>query len=67
MSLVKRELVEKSLWKRNQPFVIRFHKSSKLKTPEEHYLRLLQLYVSWRNENGLKQDSQSYEDRYKEV
>ena len=67
MSLVKRELVEKSLWKRNQPFVIRFHKLSKLKTPEEHYLRLLQLYVSWRNENGLKQDNQSYEDRYKEV
>ena len=40
---------------------------SKLKRPEEHYLRLLQLYMPWRNENELKQDNQSYEDRYKEV
>ena len=40
---------------------------SKLKSPEEHYLRLLQLYMPWRNENELKQDNQSYEDRYKEV
>ena len=47
--------------------VIRFHKVSKLKSPEEHYLRLLQLYMSWRKENELKQDDQSYEDRYKEV
>ena len=30
-------------------------------------MRLLQLYMSWRNENELKQDNQSYEDRYKEV
>ena len=36
-------------------------------SPEEHYLRLLQLYMPWRNENELKQDNQSYEDRYKEV
>ena len=40
---------------------------SKLKSPEGHYLRLLQLYIPWRNENELKQDNQSYEDRYKEV
>ena len=40
---------------------------SKLKSPEEHYLRLLQSYMPWRNENEFKQDSQSYEDRYKEV
>ena len=39
----------------------------KLKSPEEHYLRLLQLYMPWRNENELKQSNQSYEDRYKEV
>ena len=32
-----------------------------------HYLRLLQLYMRRRNENGLKQENQSYEDRYKEV
>ena len=40
---------------------------SKLKSPEEHYLILLQLYIPWRNENELKQDNQSSEDRYKEV
>ena len=34
---------------------------------EEHYLRLLQLYMAWRNKNELKLDSRSYEDRYKEV
>ena len=40
---------------------------SKLKSPEEYYLRLLPLYMPWRNENELTQDNQSYEDRYKEV
>ena len=42
-----------------------FHKMSKLKSPEEHYLRVLQLHMPWRNENELKQDNQSYEDRYR--
>ena len=49
------------------PCVIRFNKVSILKSPEEHCLRLLQLYMPWRNKNELKQDNQSYEDRYKEV
>ena len=53
--------------KLSQPCVIRFHKLSKLKSPEEHYLRLLQLYMPWRNENELKQNKQSYENRCKEV
>ena len=30
-------------------------------------MRLLQLYIPWRNESELKQDNKSYEDRYKEV
>ena len=47
--------------------LICFHKVSKLKSPEEHYWRLLQLHMAWRNENEFKQDNQSYEDRYKEV
>ena len=55
------------MWKRSRPCVIRFHKVSKLKSPEEHYLRLLQLYMPWRNENELKQENESYEDRYKKV
>ena len=28
----------REMWKRNRPCVIRFHKVSKLKNPEEHYL-----------------------------
>ena len=53
--------------KRSRPHVILFQKLSKLKSPEEHYLRLLQLYMPWRNENRLKQENHSYEDRHKEV
>ena len=34
---------------------------------EKYCLRLLQLYMPWRNENELKQDNQNYEDRYKDV
>ena len=40
---------------------------SKLKSPEEHYSRLLQLCIPWRNKNELKQENQSYEDRYNEA
>ena len=53
--------------KRSRPCVIRFHKVSKLKCPEGYYLRLLQLYMPWRNESELKQDNQNYEDKYREV
>ena len=63
--VLKNELGE--MQKHSQSCVIRFHKVSKRKSPEEHYLRLSQLYMSWRNENELKQGNQSYEDRYKEV
>ena len=63
--VLKNELGE--MRKRSRPCVTRFHKVSKMKSPEEHYLRRLQLYMPWRNENELKQDYQSYEDRYKEV
>ena len=34
---------------------------------EKYCLRLLQLYMPWRNENELKQDNHNYEDRYKDV
>lgn len=51
----------------SQPCIIRFQKQYKLKIPEEHYLRFVQLQMPWRDENELKQDNQSYEDRYKEV
>ena len=61
----KNELGE--IQKHSRPCVIRFHKVPKLKNPKEYYLRLLQLYMPWKNENELKQDNRSYEDRYKEV
>ena len=63
--VLKNELGE--MWKGSRPSIICFHNVSKLKSPEEHYLRLLQLYMPWRNENELKQDNQSYEDRHKEL
>ena len=53
--------------KLNSPCVICFLKFLRLKNPEEHYLRLLQLYKPWKNESELKQDNKSYEDRYKKV
>ena len=53
--------------KYNRSCVIHFYKASKLKSPVEHYLRLLQLYISWREENELKQGSRSSEDRHKEI
>ena len=53
--------------KRTSPIVIRFHTVSKLKSPEEFYLRLLQLYMPWRDETQLKMIDQSYEERYMEV
>ena len=65
INVLKNKLGE--LRKRSRPCVIHFHKVLKLKSPEEHYLRLLQLYMPWRNENEVKQDNQSYEERYKEI
>ena len=63
--VLKNELGE--MQKFSHTCVICFHNVSKQESPEEHYLRLLQLNMPWRNENELKQDNQSYEDRYKEV
>ena len=63
--VLKNELDE--IQKLSRPCVICFYKVSKPKSPEEHYLVLLQLYMPWRNENELKLHNQSYGDRYKEV
>ena len=53
--------------KRSRPCVIRFHKVTKLSNPEGYYLRLLQLYMPWRNESELKEETRTYEDKYNEV
>ena len=50
--VVKNELGEIQIL--SQPCVICLQKMSKLKSPEEYYLRLLQSYMPWRNENELK-------------
>ena len=55
--VLKNELSE--MWNGSRPCIIRFQKLFKLKNPAVHYLRLLQLYMPWRNENALKM---SYED-----
>ena len=44
-----------------------FHVVFKLKNLEDHYLGLSQLYMTWRNENELKQNNQSNQDRYKDI
>ena len=51
----------------SRPCIIRFYKVSKLKSPEEYYFRLLQLYMPWRNKNESKLHNQIYGDRYKEI
>ena len=43
MIVLKNELGD--MLKRSRPCVIRFHKVSKLKSPEEHYLRLTVIYT----------------------
>ena len=63
--VLKNELGE--MRKHSRPCVIRFHEVSKLNSPEDHYLRFLQLYMPWRNENVLTQDNRGYKERYKQV
>ena len=62
---LKNELGE--MRKCSEPCIIRFYNVLKLKSPVEHYLRLLLWYMHWRNGNEFKQSNQSYKDRYKKV
>ena len=56
--VLKNDLAE--MRRRSRPCVVRFHKVSKLKNPEEHLEE--QLYTPWRDENELKQDGKEVED-----
>ena len=56
--VLKNDLAE--MRRRSRPCVVRFHKVSKLKNPEEHLEE--QLYTPWRDENELKQDDKEVED-----
>ena len=53
--------------KRSRPCVIRWHKVSKLKDPEEYYLKLLQLYLPWRDESELKHVNGTYLSKFSQV
>ena len=53
--------------KRSRPCVIRWHKTSKLKDPEEYYLKLLQLYLPWRDESELRHANGTYESKFAHV
>ena len=63
--VLKDELGE--MRKRSRPCVMRYHKVTKLKDSEQYYLKLLQLYMPWRNEDEIKGDCYTYEEKYTEV
>ena len=51
--------------KHSHPCVIRFHKVLKLKSAEQCYLCLLQLFMPWRKESDLKHEDGTYGSKYK--
>ena len=53
--------------KRKQPIVIRYHKLSALKDPEEHFMTMLQLYMPWRVEEDLMRGCVSYQEKFDQV
>ena len=53
--------------KRSPARVMRYLKVSELEDPELHYMTLLELYMSWRNEEDLKRDSSKYAEKFKFV
>ena len=53
--------------KRSRPCVIRWHSVSKEKSPELYALRLLQLYLPWRNEDELRHADGSYVSKFEDV
>ena len=67
LQVIKLKNNKGEMGKRKRPCVIRFHKVSKLKNPEESYLRVLQLYLPWRKEDLLIGEFKTYQERYEEV
>ncbi|XP_066924610.1 uncharacterized protein [Clytia hemisphaerica] len=53
--------------KRGRPCVMRYHKVNKLKDRNEYYLVLLQLYMSWENEDNIKGNCATFEERFHEI
>ena len=38
-----------------------------MKNPDQYYLKMLQLYMPWRNEDKIKGDCHTYEEKYNQV
>ncbi|XP_066913784.1 uncharacterized protein [Clytia hemisphaerica] len=53
--------------KRSRACVIRYHKVSKLQDRNNYYLVLLQLYMPWENEDTIKGDCATFEEKFFEV
>ena len=52
---------------RRRECVARSHRVSKEKSPEEYYMRLLQIYLPWRDESELKHADGSFMSKFYEV
>ena len=53
--------------KRHRPCVMRYHKISKMKDPEQYYMMLLQLYLPWRSEDQIRGKFSTFSERYQSV
>ena len=53
--------------KRSRPCVMRYHKISKVKDPEQYYMTLLQLYLPWRTEDQIKGNCSTYNEKFQSV
>ena len=53
--------------KRTRPSVMRYHKVTKLKDSEQYHLKLLQLYMPWRNEEDILGDCHTYQEKFEQV
>ena len=53
--------------KRSRPCVIRWHNVSRMKNEEDYCMKMLQLFLPWRNENELKHQDDTYTSKYNEV
>ena len=53
--------------KKRRKCVMRYHKFSKFSVPEQYYMVLLQLYMSWRDENAIIDSFTSYEEKFNDV
>ena len=52
---------------RSRPCVMRYHKISKMKDPEQYYMTLLQLYSPWRSEDDMKENCSTFSERYHKI